>query len=302
MSKQELLSLKTPQPKASSIGGQRKLVFAARIIITLLAVAFALFPIIWIISAAFNPASSMATQQLIPPNASLANFEKALRNPLHPYFTWMWNSLKISSITMVLAVTVTALTAYSFSRFRFRGRKSLLITILLIQVFPNMLTMVALFLLLRQIGEYFPAMGLNSHGGLILVYLGAQMGINIWLMKGFFDTIPRDIDESAAVDGATHWQAFWWLIFPLVRPVLAVVGVLVFVGTFNEFILANVLLRSTNQFTLMVGLYMFVTQNFAQQWGVFAAGALVGAIPIALIYVLMQDYIVGGLTRGAVKG
>lgn len=302
MSKQELLSLKTPQPKANSIRGQRKLVFAARIIITLLAVAFALFPIIWIISAAFNPASSMATQQLIPPNASLANFEKALRNPLHPYFTWMWNSFKISSITMVLAVTVTALTAYSFSRFRFRGRKSLLITILLIQVFPNMLTIVALFLLLRQIGEYFPAMGLNSHGGLILVYLGAQMGINIWLMKGFFDTIPRDIDESAAVDGATHWQAFWWLIFPLVRPVLAVVGVLVFVGTFNEFILANVLLRSTNQFTLMVGLYLFVTQNFAQQWGVFAAGALVGAIPIALIYVLMQDYIVGGLTRGAVKG
>ncbi|MFU8772855.1 MAG: ABC transporter permease subunit, partial [Anaerolineales bacterium] len=143
---------------------------------------------------------------------------------------------------------------------------------------------------------------LNSHGGLILVYLGGQMGINIWLMKGFFDTIPRDIDESAAVDGATHWQAFWYLIFPLVRPVLAVVGVLVFVAVYNEFILANVLLRSTNQFTLMVGLYMFVTQNFAQQWGVFAAGALIGAIPIALIYILLQDYIVGGLTRGAIKG
>jgi arabinogalactan oligomer / maltooligosaccharide transport system permease protein len=302
MSEQELLKLKTPQPKVATIRGQRRIVFVARIIITLVAVAFALFPIIWIVSAAFNPASSMATQQLIPPNASIANFERALSNPLHPYFTWMWNSFKISTITMVLAVAVTALTAYSFSRFRFRGRKSLLITILLIQVFPNMLTIVALFLLLRQIGEYFPAMGLNSHGGLILVYLGAQMGINIWLMKGFFDTIPRDIDESAAVDGATHWQAFWWLIFPLVRPVLAVVGVLVFVGTFNEFILANVLLRSTNQFTLMVGLYLFVTQNFAQQWGVFAAGALIGAIPIALIYILMQDYIVGGLTRGAVKG
>jgi arabinogalactan oligomer / maltooligosaccharide transport system permease protein len=294
--------MKISPPPSKSMKRQRRLLFAGQMIVTVIALIFALFPIIWIISAAFNPASSMATQQLIPPGASIANFERALRNPLHPYFLWMWNSFKIASITMLLAIAVTAFTAYAFSRFRFRGRKSLLLTILLIQVFPNMLTMVALFLLLRQIGEYFPSMGLNSHGGLILVYLGGQMGINIWLMKGFFDTIPRDIDESAAVDGATHWQAFWYLIFPLVRPVLAVVGVLVFVAVYNEFILANVLLRSTNQFTLMVGLYMFVTQNFAQQWGVFAAGALIGAIPIALIYILLQDYIVGGLTRGAIKG
>jgi len=214
----------------------------------------------------------------------------------------MWNSVKVAGITTILAVFVTALTAYSFSRFRFRGRRSLLLTILLIQVFPNMLTIVALFLFLRQIGEYIPSMGLNTHGGLILIYLGAQMGINIWLMKGFFDSIPRDIDESAMVDGASHWQVFWKLIFPLVRPILAVVGILAFVGSFNEFILASVMLRSTEQFTLMVGLYLFVTQTFAQSWGVFAAGALIGAIPIALIYILLQDQIVSGLTQGAVKG
>ena len=244
----------------------------------------------------------MANQQLIPPNASLANYQELLNNPLHPFFLWMWNSVKISSITALLAVFVTALTAYSFSRFRFRGRRSLLLTILLIQIFPNLLTMVALFLLLRQIGEYFPLLGLNTHGGLILVYLGTQMGINIWLMKGYFDSIPREIDESAAVDGATHWQSFWRLIFPLVRPVLAVVGVLVFVGTFNEFVLASILLRSTEQLTLMVGLYLFVTQNFAQQWGVFAAGAMIGAIPTVVLYLLLQGQIVSGLTSGAVKG
>lgn len=285
-----------------SLRQQRRVHFVARMAVTIIALIFAIFPIIWITSAAFNPSSSMASQQLIPPNASTANFDRLLKNPLHPFFLWIWNSVKVSSITSILAVFVTTLTAYSFSRFRFRGRRSLLVTILLIQVFPNMLTLVALFLLLRQISEYFPSFGLNSHGGLILIYLGAQMGINIWLMKGYFDSIPRDIDESAAVDGATHWQAFWWLIFPLVRPVVAVVAVLVFVGTYTEFILANVLLRSTNQFTLMVGLYIFVTQNFAQDWGVFAAGALIGAIPIALIYILLQDQIVGGLTRGAVKG
>jgi ABC-type maltose transport system permease subunit len=214
----------------------------------------------------------------------------------------MGNSVKVAAITAVLVVLVTAFSAYSFSRFRFRGRRGLLLSILLIQVFPNMLAMVALFLLLQQLGAYIPWLGLNSHGGLILVYLGTQMGVNIWLMKGFFDSVPRDIDESAMVDGASHWQVFWRLIVPLVRPVLAVVGILSFVGTFNEFVLANVLLRSTEQFTLMVGLYMFVTQNFAQTWGVFAAGALIGALPIVALYLLLQDQIVGGLTQGAVKG
>jgi ABC-type maltose transport system permease subunit len=258
--------------------------------------------VIWIISAAFNPTSSLASQQLIPPNASTANFEELVNDPLHPIFVWIRNSVKVAAITALLAVFVTAFTAYAFSRFRFRGRRSLLLTILLIQVFPNMLMIVALFLLLRQIGEYVPWLGLNTHGGLILVYLGAQMGINIWLMKGFFDSIPRDIDESAMVDGASHWQAFWRLIFPLVRPILAVVGILAFVGSYNEFILASVLLRSNENHTLMVGLYLFVTQTFSQSWGVFAAGALIGAMPIALIYILLQDQIVGGLTQGAVKG
>ena len=302
MSSQGLSAPNITRQKMSTKQGRRRRQIFLRLCVVIPALIFALFPIIWIISAAFNPTSSMASQQLIPPNASTANFDELLNDPLHPFFLWIWNSVKVAGITTILAVFVTALTAYSFSRFRFRGRRSLLLTILLIQVFPNMLTIVALFLFLRQIGEYIPSMGLNTHGGLILIYLGAQMGINIWLMKGFFDSIPRDIDESAMVDGASHWQVFWKLIFPLVRPILAVVGILAFVGSFNEFILSSVMLRSTEQFTLMVGLYLFVTQTFAQSWGVFAAGAIIGAVPIALIYILLQDQIVSGLTQGAVKG
>lgn len=288
--------------KTGSIKRQRRLALAWRLIVLAFALLFALFPIVWVISAAFNPSGSMAGQQLIPANASTRNFEELLNDPLHPFLLWIWNSVKIATITSALTVLITAFAAYAFSRFRFRGRRGLLVTILMIQVFPNMLAMVALFLLLRQLGEYFPSLGLNSHGGLILVYLGMQMGVNIWLMKGFFDSVPRDIDESALVDGATHWQTFWYLIFPLVRPILAVVAVLVFVGVFNEFILANVLLTSTEQFTLMKGLYLFVADNFSQYWGVFAAGAIIGAAPIVAIYVLLQDQIVGGLTQGAVKG
>jgi len=302
MSKSEKTLQNRPRFKSADINKRKKYRLITQWLVAVIFITFAIFPVIWIFSASLNPTSSMANQQLIPPNASLANYEELLKNPLHPFVVWLWNSVKISSITAILAVFVTALSAYSFSRFRFRGRRSLLLTILLIQIFPNLLTMVALFLFLRQIGEYFPLLGLNTHGGLILVYLGTQMGINIWLMKGYFDSIPRDIDESAAVDGASHWQSFWYLIFPLVRPVLAVVGVLVFVGTFNEFVLASILLRSTEQLTLMVGLYLFVTQNFAQQWGVFAAGAIIGAIPTVILYILLQDQIVSGLTSGAVKG
>jgi ABC-type maltose transport system permease subunit len=128
------------------------------------------------------------------------------------------------------------------------------------------------------------------------------MGINIWLMKGFFDSIPRDIDESAQVDGASHWQTFWTLILPLVRPILIVVGILSFIGTFNEFVLARVILRDKDNWTLMVGLWSFIADSFARDWGVFAAGALIGSLPTLIIYLLLQNQIVGGLTQGAVKG
>jgi len=302
MSKSKRILQNRHKLNSGNLKKRKRLKVIAQWLVAVISVTFAVFPVIWIFSASLNPTSSMANQQLIPPNASLANYRSLFSNTLHPFFLWMWNSVKISLITSILAVFVTAFSAYAFSRFRFRGRHSLLLTILLIQIFPNLLTMVALFLFLRQIGEYFPLLGLNTHGGLILVYLGTHMGINIWLMKGYFDSIPRDIDESAAVDGASHWQSFWYLIFPLVRPVLAVVGVLVFVGTFNEFVLASILLRSTEQLTLMVGLYLFVTQNFAQQWGIFAAGAIIGAIPTVILYLILQDQIVSGLTSGAVKG
>lgn len=285
-----------------SIKRQRRVQIILRLGVAVVAVFFALFPIIWIASASINPTGSLANQQLIPGNASLANYRDLLSDPIHPFLQWVWNSLKVSTISTLLAVFSIALSAYSFSRFRFRGRRVLLLAILLIQVFPTLLLFVALFLLFRQLGNYIPAVGLNTHGSLILTYLGLQMGIQIWLMKGFFDSIPRDIDESAMVDGASHWQIFWHLIFPLVRPIIVVVAIIVFIGTYTEFVLASVLLKSTQQYTLMVGLYLFVSDSFAQNWGVFAAGALMGSLPLIIIYQTLQDQIVGGLTQGAVKG
>jgi len=239
---------------------------------------------------------------------------------LFPFWNWIANSLLVTTVTTTLNVMISALAAYSFSRFRFAGRQQLLLGVLLIQVFPNLLALVALYLILQQIGRladvipvalpflsfidwgFMRLFGLNSLGGLILVYLGGAMGLNTWLMKGFFDSIPREIDESAMVDGATHWQTYRLLIFPLVRPILAVVAVLSFVGTFNEFVLARLILRDQENWTLMVGLFEFITDDFNRDWGKFAAGAILSATPVVIVYLLLQDQIVGGLTQGAVKG
>lgn len=273
-----------------------------RWIIAVFLIIFSVFPLVWIISAALNPVSTLATQKLIPNNPGFGNFKSLVNNPVFPFFTWLWNSVKISTISTILTLSLTTMAAFAFSRFRFKGRRAMLKGILLIQVFPNLLSIVALFLILSQFGNIIEAIGLNTHLGLIIVYLGGAMGMNIWLMKGYMDTIPRDIDESAHVDGATDWQVFWKLILPLLRPILVVIGILSFIGTYGDFIVARTLLTKVEQQTVMVGLQIFTAGQYTQNWGVFAAGALISAMPIMIIYLILQDQIVGGLTQGAVKG
>ncbi|MFZ6030401.1 MAG: sugar ABC transporter permease [Chloroflexota bacterium] len=280
---------------------------AVRLLIAVLLIAFAIFPVLWIISASLDNSNSLATQQLIPANAGFANYRRLFNQDPNfrfgelNYWNWLFNSIKVSGITTILSLSLTTMAAYAFSRLRFAGRVTLLKGILLIQVFPNLLAIVAIFLLVTQIGRIVPALGLNTHAGLIMVYLGGAMGMNIWLMKGFLDTIPRAIDESGMIDGASNFQIFWYLLLPLLRPVLTVVGILSFIGTYSDFIMARILLNDVDKYTLMVGLQIFTAGQFDKKWGVFAAGALIGAVPIMLIYLTLQDQIAGGLTAGAVK-
>jgi ABC-type maltose transport system permease subunit len=295
-------NITTVQRLRTSIKVQRTLSIGLRLIAALILIVFSIFPILWVISASLNPTGSLATQSLIPANPGWGNYLTLLESGEFPFWTWLGNSIKISTITSVLSLAITTIAAYAFSRFRFRGRQTMLKGILLIQVFPALLALVATFLMISQFGDVIPAIGLNTHASLILVYLGGAMGINIWLMKGFLDTIPRDIDESAMVEGATDWQIFTRLILPLLRPILIVISILNYIGTYGEFVLARVLLKSNEQYTLMVGLQVFAGAQFNQRWGVFAAGALIGALPIMIIYLALQDQIVGGLTTGAVKG
>ena len=286
----------------ASARAQRRVSIGIRLIIAVILIIFSVFPVIWMISASLNPTGSLATQTLIPRNAGLDNYRELLNSNEFPFWLWFWNSIKIASITSVLSLSITTVAAYAFSRFRFRGRVTMLKALLLINAFPSLLALVATFLMISQLGDIITPLGLNSHASLILVYLGGAMGINIWLMKGFLDTIPRDIDESAMVEGASDWQIFTQLILPLLRPILIVIAILNYIGTYGDFVLARVLLKTTEQYTLMVGLQIFTSAQFDQRWGVFAAGALIGALPIMVIYLTLQDQIVGGLTQGAVKG
>lgn len=221
-----------------------------------------------------------------------------------PMLKWFLNSIIVAGSVALIQLSVTALAGYAFSRFKFAGKKAGLMTILTIQVFPGTMAMVALYLLLLYIGKVTPILGLNSKVGLILVYLGGGIPFNVWLVKGYFDTVPKALEESAMIDGATPWQAFVTIILPLVRPILAVVTILSFVGQYNEYVLAAVVLTSQDNFTMAVGLNSFVESQGAinTRFSIFSAASFVGSIPIVVLWLALQNQIISGLTGGSVKG
>jgi len=266
-----------------------------------LMIGYAVFPVVVIALASVNPSNSFRATG-IPKTVVWDHYVELFTSPHHPFGIWLWNSVKVAGISSLLIVFLSALAAYAFSRFRFWGRRTGLLALLLIQMFPQMLAMVALYLLLLNLGQYVPWLGLNTHAGLILVYLGGALGFNTWLMKGYFDTIPHELEESALIDGATPFQAFVRIILPLARPILAVVYILSFIGIYSEFILASILLTGTKAYTFPVGLRLFIHGQYGTRWGVFAAASILGAIPIMVVFLSLQRYLVSGLTRGAVKG
>jgi len=221
---------------------------------------------------------------------------------LTPFMTWLKNSWIVALTASALNVFIAALAAYAFSRFRFRGRRAGLLTLLLVQIFPQFLAFVAILLLMIEIGNVVPAIGLDTLAGLMLVYLGGAIGFNAFLIKGFMDTVPASLDESARVDGASHSTIFWRIILPLARPALAVIFIISFIGLFGEFLLARTLLSSTDNFTYAVGLQLFTTSDFTAQWGLLSALAVIGAAPIVLTFLVAQRAIISGLTGGSVKG
>lgn len=274
-----------------------------RHLVGLAGVLFALFPVVWMVSASINPIDTLSGGQLIPDGVTLDNYKAIFDNPPEsPFMTWLWNSYYIAFIVATVSLLLTAMAAFAFSRFRFRGRRLGLLSLLAVQIFPQFLAFVAIFQILDQVGDVFPAIGLDTHPGLMLVYLGGAIGINTFLIKGFMDSVPESLDESARVDGASPWTIFWRIILPLTRPAMVVIFIITFVFVFNEFILARTLLTSVEQQTYIVGLQTYSTADYASKWGQLAAGAMIGSIPIVLTFLIFQRGIVSGLTQGAVKG
>jgi arabinogalactan oligomer/maltooligosaccharide transport system permease protein len=266
------------------------------------ALVWALFPVLFLVSAALNPAGTLGGSGLVPRAFSSGNVDTLFSDPVRPFLSWYRNSLIIGLVGALAQTFIGACAAYAFSRMRFQGRRAGLLTLLMLQLFPAFLAFVALYITFAAIGEIIPALGLNTVWGLLLVYLGGAMGANVWLLKGYFDTVPRELDEAAKVDGASHARIFFTMTLRLVLPILVTVFMLGFVGLYSEFILASVFLRDVGSQTLSVGLYSMTIGNDRNRlFGQFASGALLASLPVVVLYLAAQRYLVGGLTQGSVK-
>lgn len=263
-------------------------------LILLSAVAIVIYPIIWVIGSSFNPGNTLSSSTIIPENATLAHYKKLFTET--DYLIWYWNTLKICFITMVLSVIFIGLTAYAFSRYKFVGRKNGLMLFLILQMIPQFVAILAIYILAFQVGL------LDTHLALILVYVGGLIPMNTYLAKNYYDTIPKELDESARIDGAGHFRIFWQIILPLSKPILAVIALFSFISPFADFILASILISSDEKMTLAVGLFNMIKNEFGNSFTVFAAGSVLIAIPIGLLFLSLQRYFISGLTAGGTKG
>jgi arabinogalactan oligomer / maltooligosaccharide transport system permease protein len=277
--------------------------------ILIAAVLYSAYPILWVFTVAFSGGQSLTFVSLPadptfwdrlraiipwPAEISLANFTAVVSE--QPFALWLLNSAVIALATMVVGVFLATTAAYAFSRFRFPGRRAGLMSFLVSQMFPGVLMLIPLYIIIVQ----WLGLG-SSRTGLVLIYATTAIPFCVWMMKGYFDTIPKELEESALIDGASRLIIFTRIILPLAKPAIAVTALFSFMTAWNEFILAATFMNKEAMYTAPVGLKFFVG-GFSQQWGFFAAGAIIAAIPVVALFMFLQKYLVSGLTAGAVKG
>ncbi|MEK8049591.1 maltose ABC transporter permease MalG [Ideonella sp. DXS22W] len=273
-------------------------------------IALTLFPLLAVVSISLRP-GNFATGALIPSTISWEHWQLALGmavtrpdgtvvQPPFPVLLWLWNSIKIATLSALLIVAISTTAAYAFARLRFAHKTLILNSMLLLQMFPVAVALVAIYAIFEGIGQSVPWLGVETHAGLIVAYCGG-VATHIWTIKGYFETIPVEIEENAKVDGATHWQAFRRVLLPMAVPILMVVFVLAFIGTIIEYPVASVLLREEPNLTLAVGSKFYLYEQ-KYLWGDFAAAAVLSGLPITLVFLAAQRWIVSGLTAGGVKG
>jgi len=269
--------------------------------LALILIAFAALPFLWIIATSFNAARSLLGGKIIPEKLTLNNYADLLGNPSLPFLRWMFNSFKVSIVSTALIVLITCLSAYALSRFRFKGKRGVMMGIIIMNIFPGILAMVAIYAMMQQIGSLIPPIGLNTHGGLICIYVAGSMSVNVLMVKSYIDSIAKELDESAIIEGASWAQVFAFIIFPVIRPMVITIAILAFMGTYGDFIVANLLLKGNDRVTVMAGIYQFTQQRFDTNWGVVAAGTILAAAPAVALFFVSQKHLLNGLMVGAVK-
>ena len=273
-------------------------------------IAITLFPLLAVVAISLRP-GNFATGSLWPSEISLEHWKLALGigyvdasgqriEPPFPVLLWLWNSIKIATVSALLIVAISTTAAYAFARLRFARKQLILSSMLLLQMFPVAVALVAIYAIFEGIGQSIPGLGVETHAGLVVAYLGG-VATHIWTIKGYFDTVPAEIEENAKVDGATPWQAFRLVLLPMAVPILMVVFVLAFIGVIIEYPVASILLREESNLTLAVG-SKFYLYDQKYLWGDFAAAAVLSGLPITAVFLLAQRWIVAGLTAGGVKG
>ena len=256
----------------------------------------ALVPILYALSLSFSSGSGALSSELslINGHFTLDNYKAVIIEK--PFLKWFYNSAILSIFTMVLAISLAVTASYAFSRYRFKGRMGLLKILLLLNAFPQILSMFALFRLLKELNM------LDTRTGLVIIYAGSMCIFSIWNMKGYFDTIPVEIEEASKIDGASDFQLLWKIIMPLALPAIIVTAVMVLIFVWNEYLFSTTFLLSENSYTLAGGLYQLQSNDYSRSWSMFAAAAILVSLPVLVIFFCIQKYMVSGLTAGGVKG
>ena len=272
-------------------------------LLLIICVGMTIMPVVLVFFSSLRESSTLISTSLIPKfsELSLVNYKRLLTET--PFLRWVWNTVVVSALSSVIAIIVTALAGYAFSRFKFFGRKNGLMAMILLQMFPAAMAMVAIFSMLQHLGDLTGGLiGLDSLLGLSLVYIGAGIPFNTWMIKGYVDSLPKELEESALIDGAGTTKTFTRIILPLMGPILAVVAIFNFISPYSDFIFPSVVIFDESKYTLAVGMQSFISGNFSTNWSLFPAGSILGAMPIMVLFFVLQGFLVEGLTKGAVKG
>ena len=271
---------------------EQRVLWISRVVVWIV-IVLVVFPALWIVMSSFSAGDSFFLASLFPEKFSTEHYVSLFTET--NFLLWVFNSLKFCFIVAILQLTLTSLAAYAFARLRFTGRKYGLMSLLVLQVFPNSMAVAGYYILIYKFGL------VDSSLALIFVLAGGS-AFNIWLLKSYIDGIPVELDEAALVDGANRFQVFYKIVMPLAMPQLAVLFLFSFIATYSEYVITSIFLQTPGKMTLAIGLQSFISDQFAAHWTMFSAAAVISSLPIMIVFMCLQKYIQNGLVAGGVKG